>query len=296
MTFEPVADGVLVRTSRRASTTTTLVLGPPDRDGVRPGLLVDPAWEADELEAIADEIDALGVRVVAGLATHAHHDHLLWHPRYGADVVRWASAGTVREVATRWDALVAELTADAAYPDEVLDTFAHVAAVPGDALPDPDGVLPETRVVVHDGHAPGHTALWLPGPRVLVVGDMLSDVEIPLPFDPDDLPAYLDGLDRLAPYAAHAEVLVPGHGSPSSQPGVWSPIERLDADRRYLDAVLTGHRVDDPRLADPGMLAEHEHVVRVASAQAREHGAGSRRGERDEDERRQALPERRPHD
>jgi hypothetical protein len=44
------------------------------------------------------------------------------------------------------------------------------------------------------------------------------------------------------------------------------------------------------------MLAEHEHVVRVASAQAREHGAGSRRGERDEDERRQALPERPPHD
>lgn len=296
MAFEPVADGVLVRTSRRMSTTTTLVLGPRDRDGVRPGLLVDPAWEADELEAIADEIEVLGVRVVAGLATHAHHDHLLWHPRYGAGVVRWAAASTVREVVTRRDALVAELTADAAYPDEVLDLFGHVAALPDDAVPDQDGVLPETRVVVHDGHARGHTALWLPGPRVLVAGDMLSDAEIPLPFDPDDLHAYLDGLDRLAPYAARAEVLVPGHGSPSSQPGVWSPIERVDADRRYLDAVLTGRRVDDPRLADPAMLAEHEHVMRVASAEAREHRTGRGGGERDQDERRQALPERSPHD
>jgi glyoxylase-like metal-dependent hydrolase (beta-lactamase superfamily II) len=67
--------------------------------------------------------------------------------------------------------------------------------------------------VFHDGHAPGHTALWLPERRVLIVGDMLSDIELPLPFFPDDLPAYLDSLDRLAPLASRAAVIVPGHGT-----------------------------------------------------------------------------------
>jgi len=43
---------------------------------------------------------------------------------------------------------------------------------------------------------PGHTALSLPPLRVLIAGDMLSDVELPLPFYLDDLPAYIDALDQ----------------------------------------------------------------------------------------------------
>ncbi|WP_125774655.1 MBL fold metallo-hydrolase [Antribacter gilvus] len=264
MTFIPVADGVLVRTSRRMSTTTTLALGPD-----RAGLLVDPSWDADELEAIADEVDGLGVRVAAGFSTHAHHDHLLWHPRYG-DVPRWASAGTVRMVREHGEELRESLLGRTGsepsvarpYPDEVLDLFAQVSEVPAPSagLPDPAGALPATEVVVHDGHAPGHSALWLPGPRVLLAGDMLSDEELPLPLDPDDLPAYVEALDRLRPYVGAAVVLVPGHGTPS-----YSPAERLDADRRYLDAVLAGEDPDDPRRANPGMAEVHERVVRLAA-------------------------------
>ncbi|MCK0115852.1 hypothetical protein MWU57_02310 [Isoptericola sp. S6320L] len=77
MGFVPVAEDVLVRTSRRLATTSTLVLGRRSVEG-RAALLVDPAWEPDELAAIAAEVSALGARVVAGFATHAHHDHLLW--------------------------------------------------------------------------------------------------------------------------------------------------------------------------------------------------------------------------
>jgi glyoxylase-like metal-dependent hydrolase (beta-lactamase superfamily II) len=131
-------------------------------------------------------------------------------------------------------------------------------------VPDPHGVLPATRVTVHDAHAPGHTALWLPAGGVLVVGDMLSDVEVPLPFDDgesiSELSAYLAGLDRLAPWVARARVLVPGHGTPSAR-----PVERLDADRRYLDAALAGRRAEDSRLADPAMAAEHERLLRVVA-------------------------------
>ena len=33
---------------------------------------------------------------------------------------------------------------------------------------------------MHDGHAPGHGAVFLPESGVLIAGDMCSDVEIPL--------------------------------------------------------------------------------------------------------------------
>ncbi|GAB3167614.1 hypothetical protein GCM10027059_28870 [Myceligenerans halotolerans] len=290
MTFTEVADGVLVRTSRRMSTTTTLVLGPDDSGSrapgsratdttqpgptapaptpPRPALLIDPSWDPDELEAIADDLDSMGVGVVAGLATHAHHDHLLWHPRYGPDVVRWASAGTVRVVAEHGPELLAELADDAPepYPDAVLALFGRVTALPGTdrphstRIPDPHGLLPPHEVVVHAAHAAGHGALWLPDAGVLVAGDMLSDTEIPLPFAPDDLDVYLAGLDRLEPYVRAASVLVPGHGTPS-----YTPAERLDADRRYLDAVLSGHALGDPRLSNPGMAEEHARVLRIVA-------------------------------
>ncbi len=90
---------------------------------------------------------------------------------------------------------------------------------------------------MHDAHAPGHAAVWLDAPRVLLAGDMLSDVELPLPLDPDDLPAYLDGLDRLAPYVARARVVVPGHDA------------------------------DDPRRENPGMAVVHARVRALAAAQ-----------------------------
>ncbi|GAA1848917.1 MBL fold metallo-hydrolase [Myceligenerans crystallogenes] len=241
-------------------TTTTLALGPG-------GILVDPAWEQDELDGIADDLDGLGVRVTAGFSTHAHYDHLLWHPRFGGATPRWASSAAVAVVAAQRDALLDDLAADSAgsHDGAVRALFGRVTAMPDDdgrpgtRIPGPDGALPPHEVVTHDAHAPGHSALWLPGPGVLVAGDMLSDTEIPLPFDPDDLEAYLAGLDRLEPYVRAASVLVPGHGTPS-----YAPMTRLDADRRYLDAVLSGRAPDDPRLRDPGMADAHARVLRIA--------------------------------
>ncbi|MBL0888231.1 MBL fold metallo-hydrolase [Myceligenerans sp. I2] len=261
------------------STTTTLVLGPdaggrsgPAAARGRPALLVDPAWDPDELNAIGADVGSLGAEVTAGLATHAHHDHLLWHPAYGPGVVRWASSGTAAVVARRRRDLLRELDDDAVapYPDAVRALFGRVTALPGGdrphrtRIPDPHGRLPRHEVVIHDAHAPGHSALWLPGVKVLVAGDMLSDLEIPLPFDPDDVDAYLAGLDRLEPYVRAATVLVPGHGTPSD-----TPLRRLDADRRYLDAVLRGRTRDDPRLANLGMAEEHARVLRIVAARTR---------------------------
>ncbi|MDR7183528.1 glyoxylase-like metal-dependent hydrolase (beta-lactamase superfamily II) [Microbacterium trichothecenolyticum] len=241
-----VADGVLVATSRVMSTTSTVLC----RDGE--ALLIDPAWKPDELDAIADELDARGLRVIGGFATHAHHDHLLWHPRFGS-APRWASAATAALARDEREVLVAALGAE--FPEPLVDLMGVVeevdAALPPSSVP--RGFAPE--LVVHDGHAPGHTAVWLPEQRVLIAGDMLSDLELPLPFDPDDLPAYLAALDLLEPYVAQADVVIPGHGTPGSD-----AVARLDADRRYLDDVVAGRVPSDPRLANPGMPDEYAHL------------------------------------
>ncbi|GAB3675407.1 MBL fold metallo-hydrolase [Angustibacter aerolatus] len=237
---------MLVATSRRELTTSTLVV---HGDEV---LVVDPAWDPDELAALAVLVQQRGLRVTAGVATHAHHDHLLWHPALGTEP-RYASAGTVQTVATHRVELVEAL--GPSWPADLLTVFADVGEAPGDVVPWCEPV----ELVVHDGHAPGHAAVWSPERRVLLAGDLLSDVELPLPLWPDDLPAYLAGLDRLAPVVARAEVLVPGHGHRTSE-----PLTRLDADRRYLDDLLAGRDPADPRRANPGMAAVHDRVAALA--------------------------------
>jgi glyoxylase-like metal-dependent hydrolase (beta-lactamase superfamily II) len=121
----------------------------------------------------------------------------------------------------------------------------------------------EVELIIHDGHAPGHTALWLPRQRVLIAGDILSDVELPLPFHPDDIPAYIDAMDRLAPFADAAEVVIPGHGHIGNDAR-----ERLDADRRYIDDMMHSGTSADPRSANPGMAEEHEHMRTLVRGRA----------------------------
>lgn len=242
-----VADAVLIATSELDTTTSTVVIQGRDV------LLVDPAWQPAELGALAEVLEVRGLRVTGGVSTHAHHDHLLWHPRFGR-APRWASRRTSELAVTERAALLDRLGED--WPAELVEVFAQVEPVDGEHLPDP---WSEVEIVVHDGHAPGHTALWLADRGVLLVGDMLSDVELPLPFGPDDLPAYLAGLDVLAPYVARASVMIPGHGGPTDR-----PLDRLDADRRYLDGLIRTGNSDDPRIANPGMAKAHARLQELA--------------------------------
>ena len=95
--------GVWVATSRRYSTTSTVLL-----DGRGGAVVVDPAWDPDELEAIPAGLVDLSVRCVAGVATHEHYDHVMWHPGLG-EVPRWATPGTVAHLAEERDRLLAPL-------------------------------------------------------------------------------------------------------------------------------------------------------------------------------------------
>jgi len=228
-----VAPGVLVATSRVMQMNTTVVTASGR------ALLIDTGWMPDELDALAASLREKGLTVAEGFANHAHHDHLLWHPSFG-EVPRWASARTAELARAERDALVAALGPE--FPGDLVELMGRV---------DAGSPTFDVELVVHDGHAPGHTAVWLPGSRVLVAGDMLSDVELPLPFDPDDVPAYERALDVLAPYARAARVVIPGHGNVGSDAHA-----RLEADRRYLADMRRVGESTDPRRANSGMEDE----------------------------------------
>ena len=95
-----VADGVWVRQSAWVWSNAIAVRG---EGGL---ILVDPGIDGSELNQFADDLDGLGLPVVAGFSTHPHWDHLLWHSRFGG-VPRYATpagahaAGEARERAQR---------------------------------------------------------------------------------------------------------------------------------------------------------------------------------------------------
>ena len=107
---------------------------------------------------------------------------------------------------------------------------------------------------------------------MLVAGDMLSDVLIPmLDLDGTDDPIedYLTALRLLESVAADVEVVVPGHGSVG---GAAELTGRIEQDRTYVLALRSGDVPDDPRIgpsARPGWEwvsdVHHGQVHRLAA-------------------------------
>lgn len=257
-----VADGVFVARATLYATTTTLV--------VRAGeaLVVDPGPTRHHLDVLAAEVASRGWRVVAGFSTHPHWDHLLWTEAFGY-VPRWARARAAASARGRRGDLLVEMASAVGEQSAALrPTFARLTALADDdTVPD----LPFPALVIgHEGHAPGHAALYLPEARVLVAGDMLSDVEVPLlDLESDDpLGDYAHGLDLLAAYITgdRADVIIPGHGSPAD------PAEarrRLALDRAYLSDLANRRPSADPRLhAAPDWLRD-EHAAQAGAVAER---------------------------
>ena len=88
-----IADGVLVGTSERYMTTTTVVAG-----GDGGCLVIDPAIAPADLAVLVAELAARGLRPAAGWLTHPHWDHVLWCRELG-DVPRYASPRAVAAAA-----------------------------------------------------------------------------------------------------------------------------------------------------------------------------------------------------
>ena len=123
-------------------------------------------------------------------------------------------------------------------------------------LPADGGPVPGT-IVEHQAHAIGHAAVLLADRGVLLAGDMLSDVLIPLfdPRRPGQVGAYETALDRLGEAARRVDVLVPGHGAVAEGPEVAA---RLAADHAYIDALRRGEEPADARLSQDWLSGPHQ--------------------------------------
>jgi glyoxylase-like metal-dependent hydrolase (beta-lactamase superfamily II) len=244
--LDEIAPGVFVATSELLLTTTTVIA----RSGAC--AVVDPAVTVDELESLVLDLNKRRLHVELGVATHPHWDHVLWSRGLG-EVPRVAAPRAVVEVSLERTALLGEAASCA--PGHDLELFARLVALePGATALPWHGV--ETELVIHDAHAAGHLALFLPELGVLIAGDMCSDVEVPL-LDlagDDPLGDYRLALERLAGLAG-VRTVVPGHGHVGDAADFHA---RIEADRRYLDSLDLGRPFDDPRCAEPWLRREHD--------------------------------------
>ena len=239
-----VAEGVLAHQSELLQNNAVVVQG---RAGV---LLVDPGIQNSDLACLASDIRELGQPVVAGFSTHPDWDHVLWHPELG-DAPRY---GTARCAAfmhdllsnADWKAQVAEALPPEIADDIPMDLFGRITGLPAGTAHIPwDG--PRVRIIEHPAHAQGHAALLIEERRVLVAGDMLSDILIPFPDmgAADPIGDYLVGLQVLEGVADDVDVVIPGHGSVG---GAGQVRARINLDRAYVQALREGSAPDDPRI------------------------------------------------
>jgi glyoxylase-like metal-dependent hydrolase (beta-lactamase superfamily II) len=167
-------------------------------------------------------------------------------PRYGT--ARFAA--TVRERLSGPDAMA---RVAAVLPPEIaeqipLDLLGDITGLPAETVQIPwDG--PGVRIIEHQAHAPGHASLLIEERGVLLAGDMLSDVLVPL-LDmnaADPIEDHLAALELLEGVAGDIDVFVPGHGSVGGADQIHA---RIDQDRAYVHAMRDGQVLSDPRL-DP---------------------------------------------
>lgn len=263
--WQRLGEHVVVRRSGYCATNSVVVTGPG-----RIALLVDPGVSGPDLADLDDYLTEHELTPVAAVATHPHWDHVLWHRDWRhrwPDLPRWAHRGCVQRCLTERELLIAEGRRE--LPDLDTEALGELTALTEAAVTVP-WPGPTVRLWRHDGHAVGHLALLVEPDGVLVAGDMLSDIEIPL-LDltgADPLRDYLSGLSMLAGITGVSAV-VPGHGSVGDGAELG---RRLRADVGYLRGLglpgqggAAGVEPLDPRLpgAPAWMVGHHEAQRRV---------------------------------
>jgi glyoxylase-like metal-dependent hydrolase (beta-lactamase superfamily II) len=199
------------------------------------GFLIDSPVYPEELRALPDVLEQAGYTVSGLLATHADWDHLL-----GRLAFPDASLGCA-------ESTVARLAAEPGAAQRSLRSFDAEHYVQGrgplalgglQSLPVPGrlelGSSHELELHETGGHTADGAAFLMPWASVLVCGDYLSPVEIPMISPGGSLQSYVETLERLGALLDRAESVVPGHGSPLQA----ADARRLmEEDLAYLEAL-----------------------------------------------------------
>jgi glyoxylase-like metal-dependent hydrolase (beta-lactamase superfamily II) len=221
----------LVVTSRLWQTTATAV-----RSGGE-AMLIDSPYFPDELELLPVLLEQAGFTPAGLLATHGDWDHLLGRFAFPG-LALGVGQPTAERLRSEPGAAQRELRdADA---EHYVKRPSPLALGSWQALPVPGKLeLGSTEIELHPtgGHTADGMALYVPSASLLVVGDHLSDVEIPMISAGGSIADYRATLARLAPLVERVEAVVPGHGSPQDSAGA---LKVLDEDADYLDALERG--------------------------------------------------------
>jgi len=220
---------VIVVTSRLMQTTCTLV-----RSGGE-AFCIDSPVLPDELEILPAIAEQAQFAVVGLLATHADWDHLLAAYAFPEAALGMAESST-RVLRERPGAAQRALRL---FDDQLyIERPRPLGIGEVQSLPTPGRCdIGESELELYEtgGHTPDGMAIRVPWAGILVCGDHLSPVEIPmLCEDEGALDAYLLTLNRLEPLAERAETVVPGHGEPLDSERA---LAILRQDREYLQAL-----------------------------------------------------------
>lgn len=221
--------------------------------------IVDPGILPSEVADIARAVASAGARQVALVFTHGDWDHVLGRSAWPEAAIIGHSA-LADDVEGHLDSIRAEASRVAAEAgerwDRAFEAFRPDVAVSGLH----QDRLGARRAVYRDapGHSPSMMSLHLPERRLLIAGDMLSDIETPILTQP--LALYRRTLGGLLPLAQGGaiELLIPGHGAIARSSA--EALERVRRDLRYLDDLEGGVRA----AVRAGLSLEHT-VASVAA-------------------------------
>jgi glyoxylase-like metal-dependent hydrolase (beta-lactamase superfamily II) len=199
------------------------------------GFLIDSPVYPEELRALPEVLEQAGYPVSGLLSTHGDWDHLLGRLAFPS-----ASLGCAESTVARLAAHPGEAQRRLrAFDDEhYVERRALLALGSLQSLPVPGrlelGGARELELYEAAGHTGDGAAYWMPWVRILACGDYLSPVEIPMLSPGGTLATYRATLDRLRPLVEQAAWVVPGHGTPLSQPRA---LEILGEDGAYLEQL-----------------------------------------------------------
>jgi glyoxylase-like metal-dependent hydrolase (beta-lactamase superfamily II) len=223
-----VHEDVVVAISRVYATACVAV-----RDGDE-ALVIDSPVYPDELELLPTVLGQAGFGVAGLLATHADWDHLL-----GRLAFPGAALGVGETTAARLKAHPGDAQRKLRAFDEehYVQRTGSLGLGQVEALPVPGKLeigAQEAELHPADGHTEDGMAIWLPWAGVLVAGDYVSPVEIPMLSEGGSLSAYRATLRRLEPLVEQAAMVVPGHGGPIDGTRAAAILRE---DLAYLDAL-----------------------------------------------------------
>ena len=200
-------------------------------------LLIDSPYLPDELDALPSVLAGAGFEPDGLIATHADFDHLLGRLAFPGMTLGLGESSVERLHREPGDAQRALRQ----YDDQFYVTrSAPLALGQVQGLPVPGHVeLGERELELHpaEGHTADGMAIFDRAQGTLVVGDYLSDVEIPWISEGGSLADYRATLARLGPLIEEAETVVPGHGAPHDRE---TALRLLEEDVEYLDALERG--------------------------------------------------------